>query len=356
MSRSFLVALATVAASSLLPRLAAAQGERYTVSGDNVALYDLAGEVRLQPGGGSDVVVNVTRLGADAGKLRVVTGPIGGRQTLRVIFPADQISYPRLRDRSSTTLRVRDDGTFDDEDEDEHGGERVRISRSGGNLEAGADLDVTIPEGKRVSLHLAVGSATVTNVNGDLRISANSADLSASGTRGRLHLETGSGDVKLTGTNGDVKVSTGSGDATATDVRGDHLSLDTGSGSVTASNVTVARLSVDVGSGSIHAATVNAPDASFESGSGSIDVDLTSDVEELSAESGSGDVTIRFPASVGAEIDVSTGSGSIRTELPIQVTKYRRDELSGRIGDGRGRIKIETGSGSVELVKTGNRE
>ncbi len=266
-----------------------------------------------------------------------------------MIFPADRISYPRLRDDSRTTVRVRDDGTFSDDDDDS--GDRVTITGRSGGLEAGANLDIAIPEGKRVTLHLAVGSATLTNVNGDLRVYASSADVTANGTRGKLYLDTGSGDVKVTGTNGEVKVSTGSGSATVTDVRGEHLSLDTGSGSAIASNVAVARLMIDVGSGSIQASKVTSPDTRLDSGSGSIALDLTGDIKSLSIESGSGNVTARVPASIGADVEVSTGSGGIRTDFPIQVTKYQRDELAGRIGDGRGRIKIETGSGGVSLLK-----
>src|SRR5256885_8562561 len=96
---------------------AARQPERRTLAGDHVAIYNLAGVMRLERGTGSDVVVDLTRGGRDAGKLQIATGPIRGRETLRIIYPDDEIVYRELGHGSNTTLRVRDDGTFNDRDD-----------------------------------------------------------------------------------------------------------------------------------------------------------------------------------------------------------------------------------------------
>ncbi len=58
---------------------------------------------------------------------------------------------------------------------------------------------------------------------------------------------------------------------------------------------------------------------------------------------------VRLPAELGAEVDIETGSGGIDMDFPIMVTRQSRDELRGRIGDGQGRIVIDTGSGSVRV-------
>src|SRR5919198_766246 len=110
----------------LLPSPAAAQISRHVLKGDSVAIYNLVGELRVEAGTGSDVVVELTRGGADAGKLDVQTGPVWGRGW-------------------NTTLRVRDDGTFGEEHgrHDRRGwfreGHEVRITGRGrGGLEAHA--------------------------------------------------------------------------------------------------------------------------------------------------------------------------------------------------------------------------
>ena len=219
----------------------------------------------------------------------------------RIIYPDDEIVYRELGHGSNTTLRVRDDGTFNDRDErggrgsDE--GRRVRIAASGGGLEAHADARIAIPPGKRVELYLAVGQAFVSTVDGDLRIDVAAANVTVDDAKGSLLVDTGSGEV------------------TASSVRANDVKIDTGSGNVR--------------------------------------LDLLADVRALDVDTGSGGVTINVPADLGAEVDIETGSGDIDLQnVTVRTTRLERDHLTGEIGDGKGRIRIETGSGGVRLVRT----
>ena len=142
----------------------AQQGERYTLDGDEVAIYNLAGSLTVDPGTGA-VSVGMVRGGADAAKLRVERGELDGRETLRVVYPAESIVYSGMERGSSTTLEVREDGTFGDGDSREHHrGRKVRMSGQGKGLRAHADYHVV---GR-------IGGGT-----------------------GRVAIETGSGDVRL---------------------------------------------------------------------------------------------------------------------------------------------------------------
>src|SRR3569833_3719184 len=58
-------------AVALLPIPLSAQTERHTLSGDRIAVYNLAGKLRVQSAAGSQVAVDVTRAGRDAAQLRV---------------------------------------------------------------------------------------------------------------------------------------------------------------------------------------------------------------------------------------------------------------------------------------------
>src|SRR5258708_25581200 len=98
----------------------AAQTSRYSLKGDSVAVYNLVGELRVEAGTGSDVVVEVQRGGADAAKLEVQSGPLRGRETLRIIYPDDVIRMPECGRGWNTTLRLRDDGTFGEENGRHH--------------------------------------------------------------------------------------------------------------------------------------------------------------------------------------------------------------------------------------------
>ena len=318
--------------------LAAQQPERRTLAGSRVAVYNLAGVMRLERGRGADVVVELTRGGRDAGKLRIATGPLHGQETLRVIYPDDEIGYADLGRGSNTIVRVRDDGTFNDHDERgghrSDDGRRVRIAGSGGRLEAHADLRIAIPAGKQVEVYLAVGQAFASNVDGDLRVDVAAADVTVDRLKGSLLVDTGSGDVRLSDAEGDV-------------------SLDTGSGSVMVSGMTGRELKLDTGSGDVTASSVRAADVRIDTGSGNVRLDLLADVETLDVDTGSGDVTINVPADLGAAVDIETGSGDIDLQnVTVRTTRLERDHLTGEIGDGKGRIRIDTGSGGVRLIRS----
>ena len=342
----------------LIPALTAVGAqtpERHTLSGNDIAIYNIAGVMRVEGGSGSEVSVSVTRQGSDAAKLRIEQGPIRGRETLRVIYPESRVVY-RESDRNwggRTRLYVRDDGTFGG-DSGDHGGDgrRVEIVSRGDGMDASADLTVTVPRGKRVALHLAAGEVSVTNVEGDILVDVHMANLTTRGTKGVLDLDTGSGRVQVTDADGEVNLDTGSGSVTLTKIRGSRLRLDTGSGRVRGSDITVTDLDVDTGSGDVELSAVRSQDIVLDSGSGSVELELADDVRSLRVDSGSGDVTIGIPTNLGAEITAETGSGGIEFDIPVEVRKRERDYISGKIGDGQGRIIIDTGSGEVRLRRS----
>jgi lia operon protein LiaG len=339
--------------AALLAAPVTAQSTRYTLKGDSVAVYNLVGELRVEPASGSDVTVELTRAGADAARLEVQTGPLRGRETLRVIYPDDLISLPDWGRGWNTTLRVRDDGTFGEDGGWRREGREVRITGRGRGLEASADLRVSVPAGKNVALHLGVGKAFVSNVDGVIRVDVASADVAADRTRGTLKIGTGSGNVDLRDAAGDVTLETGSGDITAASMRGTRLRLETGSGNVTLTGAQAPDLRVETGSGDVTVSGAQGDDLSFETGSGNVDVELRATFQSLRIETGSGDVTLKVPPSVSAQVDLDTGSGDIDLGgLTIQVRRLEQDHITGTIGDGRGRLSIETGSGNVRLVKS----
>lgn len=348
-------ATSLLALALLSPFTAGAQADRHAIAGEQVAIYNLAGKLRVEAATGSEVIVEVTRGGRDAGRLRIEKGLIGSIQTLRVVYPSDRIVYPDLGRWDRTTLSVRADGTWGDDHRgyrgDDRDRDRIEIRSSGSGLEAYADLRVLVPKGQRIVVHHAVGDARVSNVDGDVSVDVASADIGAEHTRGRLYLDTGSGSVTVTDAQGDVNLDTGSGSVSINGIRGESLRMDTGSGSIRGGDIEVGELTADVGSGGVRLARVKAARVSIDAGSGGTEIELLANVEQLKVDAGSGGVTVRLPATIGAEIDVETGSGAIDTDFAVQLTRFERRHMIGKIGDGRGRIRIEAGSGHVRLLK-----
>lgn len=338
----------TLMLAALLAGSVSAQ-EVVRVSGSEVAVYDLVGHVEVVRGSGSEVVVRIQRGGGDAASLRVETGEIRGRETVRIIFPDDEIVYPEMGRGSNSTMRVRADGTFGDGRLS--GGDRVRIRGSGSGLEAWADLVVEVPAGQTLAAYLGVGHIDANGVEGDIRLDTGSGGITASAMSGSLDIDTGSGGVDVRGVTGNLSVDTGSGGVDVADVVGESVMVDTGSGGVDMSNVEAVEVGVDTGSGSVEMISVSASDVMVDTGSGSIQVELLEDVDRLVLDTGSGSVTVRAPADLGAMVEIDTGSGGIDLDFPLEVNSVRRDRVRGRLGDGDGTIRIDTGSGSVRMLR-----
>lgn len=322
--------------------------ERLSVSGGDVSIYNLAGTVEVLPGSGSSVEVEISKGGDDAGMLEVDVREVNGRQALIIRYPSDEVVYPEMGRRSNTNLRVRDDGTFGGGWGSR--GDQVDIRGSGNGMEAWADLVIRVPDGSDLAVHLAVGEASVGAVEGDIRVDTGSGAVRARGGSGSLNLDTGSGSVTVLDFQGDLLVDTGSGAVEISGIRGGEVDVDTGSGSVRGDGVAASHFGVDTGSGQIILNGVSAPEISLDTGSGSVELELLEDVDEVVIDTGSGGVTIRVPSSLGAEIEVDTGSGGIDLDIPVEVRTIKRNYMRGVLGDGRGSISVDTGSGAIRLI------
>src|SRR5262245_9055192 len=341
--------------ASTLAMIAAAQAraaDRYTVRGSSVAIYSLVGRIDAEAGTGTDVVVEVTRSGADAAKLRVEQGDVGSWQTLRVIFPANHVTV-RGGNFWGTDMRVGDDGRFNDGSltGEESGRHKVQISSRTGGLEARADVRIQVPKGRKLALFLGVGSLSVTNVDGDLRVDVASADATVRGTRGPLDIDSGSGTIQVSDVAGEVKLDTGSGTTIVRGIRGDRLSLDTGSGGLTVVDAAVDVLNADSGSGSVEIHGLTAQEIALDSGSGSVRMSLLASApRSIEIDSGSGGVTLTVPENLDASFELEAGSGGIDILVPHELTERSSDHMRGRFGNGKGHIHIDCGSGGVKIV------
>ena len=342
------VLAAAIAVSALAAFSTQGATQEYSIEGDHVAVYNLAGRVSVVPGTGTGVVVTVEPRGADGGQLSIETGEIRGRQALRVRYPDDRIVYGDGQSRGRTSMRVRSDGTFGEGGSWRAG--TVTIRSSGSGLEAWADMTIAVPPGQRFSLYLGVGATTVRDVDGNLVIDTHSGSVESAGTSGPLSIDTGSGSVRVTNASGSLEVDTGSGSIIVEELTGERVILDTGSGRVRVSGVRAEALDVDTGSGRVTLQAVAIPDIIVDTGSGDVELDLAADVERLEVDTGSGGVTLRIPGDLGAEIEADTGSGRIDVEVAIDERTRRRTYLRGTIGDGRGSINVDTGSGSIRVL------
>jgi DUF4097 and DUF4098 domain-containing protein YvlB len=146
-------------------------------------------------------------------------------------------------------------------------------------------------------------------------------------------VSTASGNIQLRGVNGQVKVSTASGDVTVEDVSGE-INASTASGNVNVRNVS---------------GTVSAQSASG---------DVRAEIARLEGDgdmkfsTASGNVDVRLPASLDADVHMSTVSGTVKTNFPLEVKERERGPGSsahGQLGSGARKLRISSASGDVSL-------
>lgn len=324
---------------------------------ESFAIENLAGSISVKPGPG-DRLVAIATVHAESDELadqvrfeRVED--TNGKATLRVRYPLDEhrtFRYPGsgsggflsgLFGSGSSTS-----GKYD--------GRKVKVTSKSGVL-LYADVEVQVPE-REVDARFSnfAGPLNATGLKGSLEFDTASGDVTVSSLDGRVEIDTGSGDIRASSLVGSLSCDTGSGNCTVDKFSGDKIDGDTGSGDIIIRDSTVAVVSTDTGSGDIR---VESSDLGrFDADTGSGDIVLSSGGESLTrvdADTGSGDVTLRLGAEASFEIRSSQGSGDLVSRYSDAEAILDHRELVGyRRGDGRIRIRVDTGSGDV-LVEPG---
>jgi hypothetical protein len=183
------------------------------------------------------------------------------------------------------------------------------------NMRCDADITVTIPRDCPVTLNLITAGAVIAGLSARTSIKSGSGDVTLDGVTGKIEANTVSGVIEAQGLDGAVSFNSVSGD------------LALAGGSVTA-------LSASTVSGRI------AADIALTAGS------------RVRVGTVSGEVALRLPESTSAEVTLSAAAGRIDTSFP----ELRRQEramtkvVAGKLGDGAGRLSVNTVSGGVTLL------
>ena len=67
--------------------------------------------------------------------------------------------------------------------------------------------------------------------------------------------------------------------------------------------------------------------------------------------SGDGRILLRVPKELDAELDASTGDGSIDVDLPVTVSgRLGHHQLNGRLNAGGETLRLTSGDGSIHIA------
>ena len=344
--------LRTISLPILLLLPVAAHAQRHELNGSKVAVYNLVGTMRIEAGTGSSTVVEVERTGRDAGHLEIRTSNINGAQTLVVIYPGDEIVAEDFSRGMQTTMRLNDDGTFND------GRARRRVRIVGGRggrdgTHAAANIIVRLPRGTALDANLAVGNIIANGTASALDLETSAGDVSSTGNRGSVKAESASGDLVVNNVEGDVDLETASGDIEIAGATSQSVKAETASGEVTVTDVSAAQeIDLESASGNVRVTRARTPVLKAESASGNVRAELDGDVREVDISTASGNAEVTLAATFTGEIEMETASGDIDVDFPLNIIRQQRNHLRGTIGSGgTARVSLETASGDVRLMK-----
>ncbi len=188
------------------------------------------------------------------------------------------------------------------------------------DLSDGNHVDISVRYPKNcnceASIRFEVNVPRNLNLNYDA-ISSVSGDVEIDGARGTVNVKAVSGDVKIVTAQGIIHADSVSGD----------VHVERASGSVSAKSI---------------------------SGDVKVNLQNVDSDEAMEFSTVSGDVNVSMPSNLGAEVDMKTLSGDLRTDFGITVEKKEHGPgktAHGRLGEGSRRVKMSSVSGDVKLLK-----
>lgn len=282
----------------------------------DVQISNIAGDITITRGGGNDVVVEAIKTSrsrtAEEAKaalplVEVEITERAGRVDIRARYPRN--SEGQRRDR---------------------------------NLNVSVAFNITAPERARISLNTISGDVSVSDIKGDLSLETISGAVRI-GNAGRVsRAKTVSGAVEITDTavEGAMDASTISGTVLLRNVKAAQMDLGSISGDITIDRVQCERVDAQSISGTIVLTGSLVRGGRYDLGSHS------------------GQVQVNVTGETGFELEATSFSGSVRSEVPLTPSgvsqannRGRQRALRGIFGDGSASLDITTFSGSVLITK-----
>jgi hypothetical protein len=195
------------------------------------------------------------------------------------------------------------------------------------------DYEITVPADAAIRTHSGSGDQWIEGTHGNVEVQTGSGDVKLANLTGEVRLQTGSGDVRARGIAGPVRGGAGSGDIEVEETGPGDVDLHTGSGNIEVRGI----------QGALHA----------EAGSGDVTAEGTQR-GTWEVRTGSGDVHLRLPGNAAFDADISTSSGTVDVDAPIEMTVQGRIQevrkaIRGKVRGGGPLLSVRTGSGDIQI-------
>jgi DUF4097 and DUF4098 domain-containing protein YvlB len=196
------------------------------------------------------------------------------------------------------------------------------------------DVEIKVPFESNLDLHTGDGNVDVQGVRGEIALHSGDGKLNLSELQGTLRASTGDGNIDMRDVKGEVTLNTGDGRIEGTGLDG-SLRAETGDGRIRIKG-RFNLLDIRTGDGGIEAEAIEGSKAE----------------SNWSLKSGDGDLTLRVPENISADVELHTNDGHIDLNMPVTVSgRTGQREIRGRLNGGGRLVSLKTGDVSIRLEK-----
>ena len=216
----------------------------------------------------------------------------------------------------------------------------------------GNDLDVrfvvNVPSQYNVNLKTSGGDISVSDLNGQAKVSTSGGDVSLGHIAGAVDAHTSGGDVAMAGSQTTAMLSTSGGDIKVDNANG-SLNVKTSGGSIDIRRVQ-ADLKAQTSGGSIEIGDAGGMIDAHTSG-GSIRAHLSRQPRGDSKLSTSGGgITVSVASNVALDIDAHTSGGDVTADVPVTIMGKQDDSsLNGKLNGGGPKLVLRSSGGDIRL-------
>ena len=209
--------------------------------------------------------------------------------------------------------------------------------------------------GGNITVKSSSGSITAEIIKGSMQLTTSYGSITCTDiSDGDIKLKTSSGKIKLSNASfGDCDAHTSYGSIVTDELQGESIKLHSGSGSINMTESSADTTNLFTSYGRITCRQITTNNITAKSGSGNLDIACSdSTPAEIVADlvTSYGSIDFAAPQNFAGQVDLSTSYGSIKTSLPITISgQISKKKLKGTIGEGNGKLHMQTSSGSINL-------
>ncbi len=230
------------------------------------------------------------------------------------------------------------------------------------NIEGSADLDTSYGSvecrnvsGDNLAVRTSSGAISAESIKGPAQLTTSYGSVTCNGfSAGDITLKSSSGTIRLVNASfGHCDAHTSYGSIDAEELKGDSIKLHSDSGGIGVTNASSRTADVSTSYGRVTCRQITANELTARSGSGNLDVTCSDaappDIMATLVTS-YGSIDFTAPPTFAGQVDLSTSYGSVRTDRPITASgELGKKRLQGTVGQGSGKLHLQTSSGSINL-------